>query len=388
MAERVRKRLLPNVALAVASMLVLVVLLETVLRVGASAASGGSRYYLLYGFHALPGRVGVNPWSAFTGGHYKLPPNYTLRGAAGQAGETASINSLGFRGPEFTPEKPPGVFRVVCLGESSTFGFHNSDRGTYPYQLQQLLAGQAGGRRVEVINAGFPYYTSGSILSLLEREVLGYGPDVITLYNAYNDAGWPLQLGAVTRGLLWLQEHSITYLLLKEHVITDQRVSAAVRRVQALRPQKLDDARRTEHVARIARRYRRNMKEIVGLARARGIAVILVKQPMTSRREYAGLSYEQEHAAVMEKFRRQGYLSNSEFTLVVHRRLIRELEGIAAEEALPVVDNVAIVDADRRRLTTWVHLTEEANLRLAEALKTVILPLAETRPPRVAGGTR
>jgi len=53
---------------------------------------------------------------------------------------------------------------------------------------------------------------------------------------------------------------------------------------------------------------------------------------------------------------------------------MEELEKIAKEENLPVVDNIKIFDQDRRRLISWVHLTAEANQRLAEALETVIKP--------------
>ena len=64
------------------------------------------------------------------------------------------------------------------------------------------------------------------------------------------------------------------------------------------------------------------------------------------------------------------------YALVIDARSEREYveDHLPGAVNLPVVDNVAIVDQDRRRLTTWVHLTEEANARLAEALKAVIEP--------------
>jgi len=37
------------------------------------------------------------------------------------------INSLGFRGKETTVEKPDHVFRIVCLGGSTTFGLGEPD---------------------------------------------------------------------------------------------------------------------------------------------------------------------------------------------------------------------------------------------------------------------
>jgi hypothetical protein len=87
------------------------VLLETVLRLVAFFWNDWNQYYLFYGFHGLVGRVGISPWTVYGGGHYKFPPGYSLQGAVGQGGETAAINSLGFRGPDFDPIKPPGTFR-------------------------------------------------------------------------------------------------------------------------------------------------------------------------------------------------------------------------------------------------------------------------------------
>jgi len=374
-----------RIAVAALSAVLLLAVLETAARLGAFAWHGGSRYHLLFGLHGRTGRIDVSPWSTFTGAHYKFPPRYVLRGALGQGEETAAINSLGFRGPDFSPEKPPGVFRVVCLGESSTFGFHNPDTGTYPFLLETLLRARGGPLRVEVINAGFPYYNTGSILSLLASEVLAYSPDVVTLYAAYNDAGWPLSVGAGTRTLLWLQERSLAWLLLRQHVATDGRVAAAARWVQGHLPWRLDEAGLERHLGLVAARYRRNVTRIVAIARGRGARVVLVKQPMRGRRDRLHLTYDQEYRLVRARFRQRGAVSPADFQLIVHHRLIEELERIAAEERLPLVDNIAIVDADPRRLATYVHLTEEGNLRLAEALRDAIAPVLD-RAAAVAAG--
>jgi len=54
--------------------------------------------------------------------------------------------------------------RVVTLGASSTFGFHNRDDQTYPRQLENLLNQEArGSTRYEVINLGIPHLTSDEI---------------------------------------------------------------------------------------------------------------------------------------------------------------------------------------------------------------------------------
>lgn len=373
------RRLVRYVTIVAALTLALVVALEVGLRVIMSAAHGGNRYYLLYGLHAWTGRVDIRPWSTFTGDHYTFPPNYVLHGAAGQGEETASINSLGFCGRDFQPRKPAGVFRIVCLGESSTFGFHNPDTGTYPFLLQQLLEARGAQGVVEVINAGFPYYNSASILSLLKAHVLGWQPDVITLYAPYNDASWPLEVSPTIRLLLWLQQRSITYLVLKEHVASDRRLLAVNRWIGRRLPGRVDESALERQLDQVAARYRRNVVDIVTLARAAGAEVILAKQPMRTG-QHRHRTYEEGYQAVCAKLRSGGRLSPAEFVLLAHHRLIGELEAISREHDLRLVDNIAIVDANTDHLATYVHLTEEGNLRFAEALRDAIQPVLAAAP--------
>jgi len=143
-------------------------------------------------------------------------------------GETASTNSLGFRGPDFSPSKPPDTFRIICLGGSSTFGFHNRDDETYPYSLQSLFNGDTRETRVEVINAGFPCYNTGSIVSLLENELMNYSPDLMTLYTGYNDTEWPLEITLVCWTVSWIEQHSIAYALLKDKLLKKKPVDARI----------------------------------------------------------------------------------------------------------------------------------------------------------------
>jgi lysophospholipase L1-like esterase len=381
------RALLKNFIFTLAPTCFLILFLEVFLRVAAFLWFDYSEYYLYYGFHNLAGKVGISPWQVYNGEYYKFPPNYVLRGKAGQGAETASINSLGFRGPEFQATKPQNVFRVICLGESSTFGYHDSDTGTYPFQLEQLFKGYSGNRRVEVINAGFPYYNTGSIVSLLEKELLSYQPDLLTLYSGFNDVGWPFTVGSLSQAVFWLQGHSIIYLIMKETILTDQLILRVKGQIEKRIPRKLDTTAIEDQTNQVVTRYQNNVKRIIAIAKRNNIPVILIKQPMTTQfvahenQRYISYSYEEEYQAVLQKFREQAYLYPGELTLVTHHRLMEELEHIARDEKLPLVDNIAIVDQDRSRLTTWVHLTEEANLRLAEALKGAIEPylLAATK---------
>ena len=346
-----------------------ILLLELLLRIGAFVWYDYSQFYLYHGFTTGAGKLGINPGTTNDGRHYKFPPNYVLRGAAGQSDETAAINSLGFRGPEFERTKPPGTFRVVCLGESSTFGFHNTDSETYPLLLGDLFRERPGSTKVEVINAGFPYYNSGSILSLLQAEILSLDPDILTVYSAYNDVHWPFEMGAVERFTSWLRDHSVTYLLMKETILKDEFGAMTNRRV--------DRKSFEAQTSRVVARYKANYEQIIAAARSNGIPIIFIKQPMTARythikeRNYTR-TYEEEYKSIVRKLDANRKLSPVELQILVHHRLVDELAATARREHIELVDNIAILDRDRRLMASAVHLTGEANLNLAKALKPVI----------------
>jgi hypothetical protein len=251
---------LRRLARVMTSGLIVVLFLETILRLGAFIWFHYSLYYLYYGFHEVAGGAVISPWSTNTGKHYKFPPHHVLQGAAGQASEKASINSLGVRGPEFQPIIPAGVFRIISMGESSTFGFRNSDGGTYPFQLEELFQQHSASLKVEVINAGFPYYNTGSILSLLREELVHYSPDILTLYVAYNDAGWPLEVGSLSRTIFWIQQHSIVYVFLKTYILTDQNVMQVHRRFQRFFHKTVVSIAFEHQMTRISTRFHENLK--------------------------------------------------------------------------------------------------------------------------------
>jgi hypothetical protein len=51
---------------------------------------------------------------------------------------------------------------------------------------------------------------------------------------------------------------------------------------------------------------------------------------------------------------------------------VEAIIAIAKAHGVDLVDNVAVLDKDRRLMASYVHLTAEANLRLAEALRPVV----------------
>jgi lysophospholipase L1-like esterase len=102
-------------------------------------------------------------------------------------------NSEGFRDREFTDSKAPSSFRIVCLGDSWTWGNNVNEAQSYPQRLAELLREAFPNRQIEVLNLGVPGYSSYQGLKLLQDRALRLHPDVVLIGFAMNDAvvaGW------------------------------------------------------------------------------------------------------------------------------------------------------------------------------------------------------
>ena len=86
----------------------------------------------------------------------------------------------GFRDAERQFAKPEGVRRVLCVGDSFTWGWGVEDDKIYTRVLQRML--DAEGRRTEVINAGIKGYGTVQCLVYLLHEGFEYAPDVVVDY--------------------------------------------------------------------------------------------------------------------------------------------------------------------------------------------------------------
>ncbi|HSU53274.1 MAG TPA: GDSL-type esterase/lipase family protein [Candidatus Dormibacteraeota bacterium] len=98
------------------------------------------------------------------------------------------INSLGLRGKEFEKQKAAGAYRILALGESTTFGCTmNAEDKPWPELLEQMIQERLKpARRVEVINAGVPSYDIHHNNHRLATELLGLKPDLVISYHGYN----------------------------------------------------------------------------------------------------------------------------------------------------------------------------------------------------------
>ncbi len=95
-------------------------------------------------------------------------PNLTLIFHTLEYSAEAQINSIGIRSPEIAIPKPKGVYRILAVGDSFTFGWGVNAQDTWEKQLENMFS--AHGRKVEIINAGIP----GLELNSYEQACLAY----------------------------------------------------------------------------------------------------------------------------------------------------------------------------------------------------------------------
>lgn len=97
-----------------------------------------------------------------------------------------TLNSQGWRGREWSLQKPPGTFRIVILGASSTFGVDNPDEATWPMFLEESLRRRYG-PNIEVLSASWPGVRIAYLLGTFSNEFKRYRPDMVIFYEGWND---------------------------------------------------------------------------------------------------------------------------------------------------------------------------------------------------------
>jgi lysophospholipase L1-like esterase len=99
-------------------------------------------------------------------------------------GVEVGINADGFRDREYAG-KPPGVRRIVFLGDSLTFGWGVRKESTFEHLLEEKLN---AGRPVEIVNFGTGNYNTMQEVALFLDRGADFEPDQVDLFYFINDA--------------------------------------------------------------------------------------------------------------------------------------------------------------------------------------------------------
>jgi lysophospholipase L1-like esterase len=161
--KRIRLNITANAALVVFSVLALLLLLETGIRVYATV--------LFPKLMVLDDRVG---WRH---------ANNVSRTLLNEFGAEVPViqNAYGHRGKFHPLSKPAGSFRILALGDSFTEGVQVGERELFSAQLESAIP------HLEVLNAGVGGYGTVQEYLYLESEGLQFKPNLVLLMFFEND---------------------------------------------------------------------------------------------------------------------------------------------------------------------------------------------------------
>jgi len=305
------------------------------------------------------------------------------------------INGLGMRGAEMAAAKPPGTYRILCLGGSTTFGTGaTADDRSYPAQLERLLnvhaASQAGGaaRHYEVGNCGVSGYSSAEDLVNLEMRLLEFDPDAILLYEGANDGrivqarGFKPDYSHARRSVAltefsptetWLLRHVRLYAWLTRGTNPQEQLGALANYIFVPGFEDMgvpsDQWLNTEGM----QAFLRNLRSMIAICKARGIQPVLSTVAMRSLQDPGP----NEH---MHAFLR----ASNEATV-----------KLAEEEGVPCIDVGGPLTEKVELFDDYIHFNDAGSLRhaqvvLSEAQRLGLfgLPRGErgSGPPAAAGG--
>jgi len=96
-------------------------------------------------------------------------------------GHPIRYNGYELRDVEFPTARPPHERRILCVGDSATFGAGLPAEDTYPKQLERLLGTRAGHTSWFVINAGGQGSSVSMLSEFLQRTGVSFEPDAVIL---------------------------------------------------------------------------------------------------------------------------------------------------------------------------------------------------------------
>ena len=178
-------------------------------------------------------------------------------------------NYLGLRGKLPEGEKNANTVRLVCIGDSSTFGAGVSLEESYGYQLKQKLMEENTELEVEPILAAMIGYSTYQNRLLVEKHVSEWKPDISVLYcGAWNDG-----LPAVGRS-----DH------LRGKILAQTRIEQLIRNTFQS-PSLIDFERIAVGEAPDGRRvplaeFRENLETMIDLCQASSKSIVLIVPPL------------------------------------------------------------------------------------------------------------
>jgi lysophospholipase L1-like esterase len=273
------------------------------------------------------------------------------------------INRLGFRGPEIELRKGD-AFRIVALGESTTFGHTlNADDVPWPRLLERMIQEQLRpGRPVQVINAGIPSYTVRLNVGRLAAQIFPLKPDMIISYHGYNGFMWlnPSLPPSHGKGPPPYQERPLKVLADCEYRL--KMISYRRDRLSGIRPAQLvaADPMETE--------YAKAYGDLFQAACTNGIQLVLANYSMAVNA--------QSDPDVVNFYRAAFPQVLSQIQAnQLHSKIVAEMGRMHPEICL--VNTHPGLDGNNEDFIDLVHFTQEGRQRIARTMFETIKPILQ-----------
>jgi lysophospholipase L1-like esterase len=292
-------------------------------------------------------------------GIYDAPPPYATK---------YRINALGFRGEDFDPQlKRPGVTRIFCVGQSSTFGMESADNDTWPARLAFYLSRQKPGAS-EVINAGFDGYYSYHMRNLVLHELGRYHPDMLIIYAGLNDLNFENSLEETKPSALALAIHrTLYYRWSMLYTLVSEKVSVMMQG---------NPAAGIGYVDKSKERYADNMTAILDWCTSQHVRCVVVREmvnatPALFLRDSLSLKEAQDSLSGGSRDA-WGAPYAPPLTLYRYVELAKSLKALCAARGVPFLDvRPAAFEAlrqGRQLMIDYGHLTPAGNDLLAREI--------------------
>jgi hypothetical protein len=116
-----------------------------------------------------------------------LPKDGIFEGKRYTWGHRVLVNKAGYRERIYKFDKAPGLYRVIVLGDSFTWGVGLAEKERFTNILEKLLSERYPKRSFEVLNFGINGYTTANERNVLGKTRLIFKPDLVIVGFCIND---------------------------------------------------------------------------------------------------------------------------------------------------------------------------------------------------------
>lgn len=280
-----------------------------------------------------------------------------------------------------TKTKQDDVFRIVCLGGSTTFGTCSDQYTNYPAQLKALFNQVYSNceKRVEVINAGTMGYNSWHSLLRAQNELDTMQPDLYLVMDGLNDVITSMSSNENTRDQMEiltsqvnLGSHERTSILarLNSFLWCSSLYRFMHKCINRLRQGDLGNKSDVNsHIVQFG--YQNNMEALIKHARYKGIGIALINYPwIVQQNETFAEANRRVPYGLTEKY--FSYFQTGREYIAKTNQSIAKKWNIPLADPQPIIDTVTIGGNIHRTYCDSVHFTRMGNSIIASTVFNVL----------------